>query len=139
MLCHHQHLFHRSFCCPCVWQLHFSLFALYSSPLTLYLGSGIVLSHANGFASALMLWRFPPSSFLCLAQTRRLWALLAGQFSWHDRAVPRGDFGCNTVSLGLCSFLGEELHQPEGSFAQTPWVRKRAMQRDTFILNLRSC
>lgn len=38
--------------------------------------------------------------------------------------LPGVTLACNTVSPGLCSFLGEEIYQPAGSFAQTLWVRK---------------
>lgn len=47
--------------------------------------------------------------------------------------------GMITVSLGCCSFLDEEIHQPGSSFAQTPWLRKGALRQATFILNLRGC
>lgn len=54
---------HRSFCCLCMWQLQFSLFALYFSPLILYLDTGIALGHTNGFTSAL------PSFGRCMSGT----------------------------------------------------------------------
>lgn len=53
-------------------------FPCLSFTLLLYLDTGVVLSHAGGFASALMCWCFPPLSLLCLAQLG-LWALLAGR------------------------------------------------------------
>lgn len=54
-------------------------FPCLSFTLLVYLDTGIVLSHAGGFASSLMgCWCFPPLSLLCLAQLR-LWALLTGR------------------------------------------------------------
>ena len=57
----------------------FSFPSLPFTPIILYLDTGTLLGHTNGFASALMRWCFPPSSLQCLARMWRLWALLTGK------------------------------------------------------------
>lgn len=81
------------------------------------------------------------ASLLCSCHAWHSWGcglcLLAGRWQLTDSVTIRVTLAM-TQFLCVCSFLSQEVCQPEGSFAQTPWVRNLTLCWAMFILNLRA-